>query len=478
MRLSLWSFEWRLLRREPLILLLTALLVVLGAYASVTGSRFVRAQEATIAELALEERARLDSLQTVMTRLERGESLAVSPFADPRSPAVAGRQLASRYTILPPGPLAPLAIGQRDVQPFWALISTRTKQTFFVNDEIDNPVALLAGRIDLAFVVLVLYPLFILALTFDVVAGERERGTLGLVLSQPVAPSQVLTTKLLVRALVAVLLTVALSVAAALATGVVLTDPTVLARFALWCGMLLLYGAFWFATAMAVNARRLSSAASAVTLLGVWLLVVVILPAVSAAIISVTYPAPSRLALTTRLREATDAAAQQRQDALAAFMAEHPTYAADAGGGAPDPNVLAVALQDAAERMMAPRYAEFDAALDAQRVAADRLRLMSPALVLQGALLDLAGSGEDRFRDYERQFDRFHGEWRAFFNERLLGRQALTATDYAAIPSFAYREPSVAALLSRLLPGVLLLLVLTGALIWSARARMHRATLA
>ena len=57
MHLSLWSFEWRLLRREPLILVLTALLVVLGAYASATGSRFVRAQEQTIEELAVEEGA-------------------------------------------------------------------------------------------------------------------------------------------------------------------------------------------------------------------------------------------------------------------------------------------------------------------------------------------------------------------------------------------------------------------------------------
>jgi len=293
-----------------------------------------------------------------------------------------------------------------------------------------------------------------------------------------VAPAQVLTAKLLLRALTAIGLTLALSIAAALATGVALTDASVLARFALWCGMLLLYGAFWFSAALAVNARRMSSAASAVTLLGVWLVVVVILPAIAAAVVTVTHPAPSRLALTTRLREATDAAGQQRQDAMAAFMAEHPAYAADAGGGSPDPSVLAVALQDAAERMMAPEYARFDAALDAQRSAADRFRLLSPALLVQGALLDLSGSGEQRYRDYERQFDRFHAEWRSFFNDRLLGRRTLGSPDWAAIPVFSYQEESVRSLVGRLAPGALLLLLLSVGLTVQARRQMRRATLA
>ncbi len=475
MRLALLQLEWRLLRRERLVPMLALLVLALGAYAGVAGRRFIGGHAATIATLETEERGRLDSVADLVTRLTRGDSIAVSPFADPRSPAVAGRQLASRYAILPPGPLGPLAVGQRDVQPFYTAVSTRTKQTFFVNDEIDNPVALMTGRLDLAFILLVVYPLVILALTFDVVAGERERGTLGLLLAQPMPVRRLLAVKLVTRTGLAIALTLGTMLLVAVAAKVDLGEPDARARLLVWAAVLALYGAFWGAVAFAVNARRLSAAASAVAVLAVWLVVVVIVPAISASAIAAFHPAPSRVVLTTKLREATDAATRDRQDALAAFMAEHPAYAAEAGAGAPDPNVVAAALQDATERLMAPHYAEFDRRLDAQRRTADRLRLASPALVTHAALLDLAGSGEARYRHFERQFDAFHSTWREFFNSRLLAGRSLTPEDYANLPRFAFEEEPIGSILRRLLPGLGVLVALTLLLIIDGRRRMGAA---
>lgn len=466
---TMLAFEWRLLRRERLLWVAVVFLVGLAGYATLSGERFAANQRATIAELEAEQTQRLDSLGNLLSRLQAGDSVRVSPFSDPRSPAVVGRGLGAPYTILPPSDLAALAVGQRDVQPFWAQMSTRTKQTFFVNDEIENPAVLVAGRLDLAFVILVVYPLIILALTFDAVAGERERGTLALVLAQPVDPRRILTAKLAARALLALLLTLVLTVGAAIATGLPLGSADALQRLALWCTVIVVYGAFWFAASLAVNARRMSAAASAVSLLAVWLGVVVVLPAIAAVLVTVTQPAPSRLALTTRLREATDAAAAKREDAMTSFLADHPAYIADASGGAPDPNVISMALQDAAERQMAPEYAAFDSALDAQRRTAESFRFLSPALVTQAALLDLAGSGESRFRNYERQFDAYHAQWREFFFSRTLARQALTPTDWAAIPHFVFVEETVAAQGRRLLPGLTIVVLLSALLVLVGR---------
>jgi ABC-2 type transport system permease protein len=463
--LTMLRFEWRVLRRERLLWVAVIFLGTLGLYAAFSGARFTAQQQQTIAELEAEHSQRRDSLGQLLGRLHAGDaSVRVSAFADPRSPAVVGRGLGAPYTILPPATLAPLAIGQRDVQPFWAQVSTRTKQTFFVNDEIENPAVMVSGRLDLAFVILVVYPLIILALTFDAVAGERERGTLAIVLAQPVDPRRVLSAKLAARALLALALTLGLTFAAVLATGVSLGSADAWLRLALWCAVIVVYGAFWFGVSMAVNAARMSAAASAVSLLAVWLGVVVVLPAVAAAIVTVTHPSPSRLALTTRLREATDAAASNREDAMASFLIDHPAYIADASSGAPDPNVVSMALQDAAERLMAPEYAAFDSALDAQREAAAAFRFLSPALVTQSALLDLAGAGEARFRSYERQFDVYHASWRDFFFSRTLNRRPLTPADWDAIPMFRFAEESVGSLWRRLAPGLGLMLLLAMAL--------------
>ncbi|MBM4193530.1 MAG: DUF3526 domain-containing protein [Gemmatimonadetes bacterium] len=463
--LTMLRFEWRVLRRERLLWVAVVFFGALGLYAASSGARFTAQQRLTIAELEQAHAQRRDSLGQLLGRLHAGDtSRRVSAFADPRSPAVVGRGLGAPYTILPPAALAPLAIGQRDVQPFWAQASTRTKQTFFVNDEIENPAVLVSGRLDLAFVILVVYPLIILALTFDAVAGERERGTLAIVLAQPVDPRRVLGAKLAARALLALALALGLTFVAVLLTGVSLGDPDTWLRLALWCAVIVVYGAFWFGISMAVNAARMSAAASAVSLLAAWLGVVVVLPAVAAAVVTVTHPSPSRIALTTRLREATDAASAKREDAMASFLLDHPAYIADASGGAPDPNVVSMALQDAAERVMAPEYAAFDAALDAQRDAAASFRFLSPALVTQAALLDLAGAGEARFRAYERQFDTYHAEWRDFFFSRTLSRRSLSPTDWDAIPMFRFAEESASALWRRLAPGLGMTLLLAMAL--------------
>jgi ABC-2 type transport system permease protein len=62
-----------------------------------------------------------------------------------------------------PAATGALAIGQSDLYPYYFKISTNSKETFANNDEIENPVHLLAGRFDLAFVIVYLLPLVILA---------------------------------------------------------------------------------------------------------------------------------------------------------------------------------------------------------------------------------------------------------------------------------------------------------------------------
>ena len=68
--------------------------------------------------------------------------------------------------------------------------------------EIENPNRLLAGRFDLAFVIVFLYPLLILTLSYNMLSAEQEQGTLALTLSQPVSLRTLVSGKVLLRALV------------------------------------------------------------------------------------------------------------------------------------------------------------------------------------------------------------------------------------------------------------------------------------
>lgn len=431
-------------------------------YAVYNGVSWVRFQQQTLSDVAAEERSRYETIGAQIPLLERGDSVAgVQPWTDPRFPQVAGGSLATRYAALPPAALASLAVGQSDLYPYYARVSTRTKQTFIVNDEIENPVNLMAGRFDLSFVVIYLYPLLILALAYNLVSAEREQGTLAILMSQPVRARRVMVIKILVRAVIVVSLALGFTLLAALVAGVPLLAPGSLPRLALWAGIVTLYGVFWFSVALAVNALGKSSATNAVILLGAWLAVVVLVPAVYNVVVTTVIPSPSRIEMTQALREGTNAAQARGEALLQKYYIDHPEMMP--GGDADMENFAArsIAVQEEVERDMAPTLAGFDQRLVEQQALADRYRFVSPAIVTQAALYDVAGTGAGRYRHFQLLVDDYHTEWRSFFYPRIFAKDTLGVADYERLPRFEYREEPLPALMRRVIPGLGWLLVPT-----------------
>jgi ABC-2 type transport system permease protein len=460
---TLARHEWRLLARERLPWLLGALLGLLMGYGAWNGWHWARFQREAIGRLAVEDAGRLASLDSLLRRREGGDTTAQLPPA-----GALGATGAVQHAVLPPSALGALAVGASDLLPYYAKVSTRSKESFFITDEVENPHHLLAGRFDLAFVVVYLLPLVVLALTYNVVAGEREQGTLALLMATPVPPRRLLLAKVGVRA-GAVLggtvgMTLLLVVATLWAGGSPLGAAATWGGVLLWLLLVLAYTAAWTALAFAVNLRGYGSATNAVVLLGGWLAVVVVAPALVSAGVSLAHPAPSRVGLTVALREATDAATREGEQAVAQYLADHPellrtgTLAAAGNWG------RTVALQERTAQAMRPVYAAFAAARDAQERAAARWRLASPAAVLLDALHDVAGRGVARHRHYERQVDAHHQAWQAAFFRQIFANQPFTRADLEALPRYQYREEPLAAAVSRVWPALLLLMALAVAL--------------
>lgn len=457
-------FEWQLLAsdRTPwLMVLLFGAMMLYGAWNGVAWTQF---QTTTIADVSAEEATRLGNLQEVVQRRAAGDTTAsVAPIG------ALGAAGAVRYAILPPASLAPLAVGSSDLFPYYTKVSLRSKQSFIVNDEIENPHNLLAGRFDLAFAIVFVLPLLIMALTYNLVSSEREQGTMALILSQPVMARRVLLLKLAVRVGFALGLTLLLTLGVVVAAGVNFSAPDTLSKLLLWLAVVVVYSAFWIAAAIAVNALGRSSATNALALLGVWLTVVVVVPSLVAAFVTTFYPAPSRVALTTELRRVSDQAAAQGDTAVSQFLADHPEMAQLGALSSRNGWGRTIALQERTEDAMRPTYAAFDAALEAQRAAADRLRILSPAILVQDALHDIAGRSATRYRHYAAQVDTFHQSWQQYFFRRVFAEATMTPADFEALPRFAYTEESVAAVTRRVVAAVLLVLLPTLLLaLWGA----------
>jgi ABC-2 type transport system permease protein len=317
--------EWRLLVTDPSTWILFAVFTAAIVYGTLNGVRWVVFQETAIADARQEEVERFAKHETEIVRIYR-EKATVSAFADPRNPDGVGRSLGARYAILPPSPLAALAIGQSDLLPYYFKVTTDARETMLAAFEIENPHRLLTGRFDLAFVVVYLYPLLILALTYNLLSSEKEQGTLVLTLSQPVSVGTLMFGKVMLR--LGAFLTVAgvLGLVALFIGQIDLSATGAAPHVILWIATVVLYGLFWFATTVAVTALGRPSATNAMILAGAWLVLVVLVPSLLNMAATTAYPVPSRVEMIQAMRIASDDATEEGSKLLARYYEDHPNW--------------------------------------------------------------------------------------------------------------------------------------------------------
>nr|WP_313208152.1 ABC transporter permease subunit [Stenotrophomonas geniculata] len=446
--LSIAGHEIRRLLRDRALPVLLGLLAVLAAFAAWNGSAWVGQREAAISLINAEEQDARDRSRGFV-----GKAPSVLPRVQP---------------VLPPGPMAALSIGQADAYPYTAdvvALGDRSQLLRHVWSDIGNPAVQAAGRFDLAFVIVFLLPLVILATTFDLWSRERERGITALMLSQPIAAGRLIAVKALARA--AIVLLPALAIILAVAAGSGATSPSGLAALAL---IVLAYGSIWLALAVLIGcfARRTTEAAIAAGAL--WLLIVVMAPSLVLAAVNLMVPPPSQMQLATALKaQLADTARQQQLRHAAASPATR----------SPAPRIadaVRVAYSDLvqADQAIAPLIAAHTEAEDARRQALDRARLLLPSVAVQDALDRLAGSDADRALAFQQQVLAYWHTRRQLHKDYLDRDVPQTLAEYDALPRFEFQDTAGAlqrgVLIDLAALAVATLLLLIAA--WSMRRRL------
>ena len=424
--------EWRLLMADRPLRIALGLFALLLVYALVNGAVWTRFQERTVETAQAGNVERAQALARELTDIENGAEPA-SRFSDPRLPNVLGGARGRHTAVLTPGPLTALAVGQSDLLPYYYDVNIYTNESSFQqNGEVESPLNLMVGRFDLAFVVVYLLPLLVLALSFNVLSEEREQGTLALTLSQPVSARGVVAAKLAFRALLVVGMVLAVSLAGIFVAG----DFGAPGRILLWCAAVVAYALFWFVLAAWVNSLRRSSAWNATVLVGAWLVLVVVLPAAINIAAGLLHPLPSRVQMVTAQREASNEAVNQRSELLARYLEDHPEMAEGVVAEEPGLGALAWAATDAVNRRLEEVTAEHDARRGEQIALVRRYRFLSPALLAQEVLNDAAGTGDARFAAFQSQVRVFADRWRAFFVPAILASEQMDASVLSDVPQF------------------------------------------
>ncbi|MFN3596442.1 MAG: ABC transporter permease subunit [Rubricoccaceae bacterium] len=449
------------------------LVAVAFAVAAWTGRAETTRQYAEAEAVAAREALAFAERRAAAVEAERalaaGEDV---PSAGPRGPLSAwglGRGAGVRIA-LPPAPLVGLAVGQSDLVPAEVHVTTASPAAAAPEARPANPLSLLIGGFDAAFVVLVFLPLALLVATYDLLSGDRERGTLRLLLAGPLTASQLARARALVRG--------GSVLAAALVglTGVWLfaSGGESPARFGLFALAAALYGVFWIALAVFVDARSRSAAANAAALAGAWLGLVVVVPALVHTAASALVPAPERAALVAAQRTAAAEARRETQATMDRFFAAHPELARAPREGDPPFHLASLARDEAIAQAVDLLAAEARTAAEARARTLGALRFTSPTLLAHDALLDAAGTGHARRTYLGTQTDAFQERWAAFFRSRIVqGDNAWTVADFDDVPRAALsEEPAVRAARRVVLPlSALAVLALSLGLLAAARLR-------
>ncbi len=456
-----FALERRLFRAERLMPVIVAMLFCAIAYAIANGVAWQDRQNTLLASAQLEERARLDEQLGKLADMQEGRYTPPSAFQNPRSPLWVGLRHAATYAALPPSPLAVSAIGQSDLNPPYVLVSADTRESFALNDEIENPGNLLAGRFDLSFFIVFLLPLVIVSLSYNVLSSEREQGTLAMVASNPVRIAVLMWAKLGYRAGLVLLPLVAFTLLLLLSMGAPVLQADGPLRLLVWLLVVLAYVGFWFAVTAAVTSLGKGSAQNALILVSTWIVLVLVVPTLGSVAVELAYPVPSRAEMINTLREVKNDSAREADANAARYAIEHES--ADNGGAVSEKDYKTasqrVMMVKLASDRIAATMAVHERQIASQRDTTAWLRFLSPAVLLQDTLNEIAGTSDRRYADFARQVDDFHRSWQGYFNDRVLANRPLDAADYAQFPRFAYQPESAGVLIGRILPTLLGLLL-------------------
>lgn len=409
--------ELRFLARDRGAALWIALALLLSAAATGFGIAEVREQRATIATL-LEEDAK-----------DRAD--AISKQEDWGGAAYAAFHL----TYAPPSDFAFAALGQRDTAPWLHRVRMLALEGQIHEADTRNADFGLIGRFDFAFLAASVAPLLLMLLLYDLRGGERVAGRHDLLVATAGKPSRLWLPRAGVRFAGLVLaLLVPFWIGAALEG----SEPrTVLAASALVIGALLV----WWLIVDGVGRLRASPPVLLTALVGIWLTLALLVPALSRAAIEAATPVPDGAEILMIQREAVnDAWDIPKEATMTPFLARHPEWKSLGTVEKPFEWKWYYAFQQVGDMQAEPIARAYREGRLARDRAAGLAAVLSPAALVERGFERLAHTDTQSMIGYENRVRAFHSELRAFHYALFFRDPPYDPVVFADLPRYEAAE--------------------------------------
>jgi len=355
-------------------------------------------------------------------------------------------------------PVNSLAIGQRDVNPSIQSVTIRGLEGQKYDSELNNPNNLLSGNIDFSFVLIYLFPLLIVAFSYNLVSEEKESGTWKIVATQSQNTFFYILKLFYIRILSLIaLLTIVLFIAI-----LFLNIPLNQSLFTFY-GLGILYILFWFAISFFIVSLQKNSNFNAVILLTIWLFFIIILPAVINTYIVNKFPVPEALELTVKQRNAYhEKWDMDKKITMDKFYNHYPQF-----NTYPLPDkefswLWYYAMQQAGDDDSAKQSQELEHKLQQRNKASQLIAQFIPTLHTQLQLNEIAQSDLGNQLLFLKETKLFHEKMRLYFYPKIFDNADVSKENWSKFKVETFNDPSEISFAKAFLPLLFFNLLLIG----------------
>lgn len=431
------SHEIKLLHRSHWLLVLFISISLVFAFAAFDGNNTVGKRLNGAAKVQLDLQKKDSTMLATLLKLEKGETVAGPNLRLPSEPMTIGYRH-PRLAIMHPNAFSFLAIGQSDMYTHFKSPTVYGNNFALDYSEMVNPVQLLFGNFDLAFVIIYILPLLIISFSFNILSKEKELGTLRLLSAQPISTTNWLLQKTGIRFVIFT----TISIVSLLCVIAIFSSDSIkdISRLFGLVALVVSYNLFWFVLSYVINIKVNNAAKNAFSLIGLWLLIVLIFPATINQIGNSLYPVPSRLKMINEIRLIKKENEESQNKIMDEYLRSHPELAQES-----DTEKFGFwhnyfASEKAMEEKTKPILDQYETQLKKQQDLISGFKFLSPAILLQQSLNNIAGTSEKHYNDYKKQVFEFSGRWRDYLVPMLFKNQKFTLKSYSEMPEFNYEN--------------------------------------
>lgn len=433
---TIWYYEWVTFSRNKTQVALLGAVFLFGVYAIFCGKAYMDGQRETIVQLISKETNEFEGYRgSFQDELDSKEAKQLHDLAS--KPGFAWFRH-GYHVISSPHDYANLAIGQRDLYRYYYRLTGMGLHYQLYENEIANPFYLMVGNLDLSFMIIYILPLLIIVFCYSMYSGEKDAGILPLLQVQRASIKKILLGRLAFYFLLITGFALVLSFIGFLVSGDLLEDSNGYAALT-WCIVVVVYCAFWFGLLFFIISFRRNTSFNAISSVGAWVLILIIVPAILNITLDHTYPLNStELAGLTRRTGLEDESDEvESKEVISEFLEYRPEFAKDTSINTQNMMSKAYAaftfLKDIDSKELVDGY---NGTIRARSRWMSNFRWLVPAVSIQETFSKIAHTDLSNYMTFQAELSDFHVHVTDFYFQRLFLDKGITLEDYAERPRF------------------------------------------